>query len=1019
MAVNFGANTSRYYRVPGHADFTLPTSGWTWIEVVEAVDQTLANPSYVLSTGQFAAANTINLYRGSNGSTAQVNVNGQSSATGATGIPTTGKRLLYTSNVDGTVRVGTIALDTLVHAIGGSFTQSSASNGGDIIIGGRADFDTERFWSGGVSWLALLNKGLTRDELMAIVQGESLTGEHGSSIVELWDFATADAEIIGQYAGHIATRNGTGYGADLDDPLPYTTSGLVITDPPVPYASGPLRPLVAAMPEKTWAKVNTNSFSAAWAPAELRPLYGAGNPTPSKIIEAWSGFAWDSNRGDLIIYGGGHANYSGNDVYRWRASTLEWERCSLPSEIELVPDSSAAYQAIDGAQNAPASAHTYSNNTFLPRLDRFLAFGGAVYNSGSHFVARDGDPLTTRRTGPYLFDPGKADPDKVGGTTGSHVQREGAYPEIVGGEMWGNRDWWANASTLQLVHVNGVTARADEFGKDVIYFGARLGTTTDQHLFRMQINDINDPTKDKIGRVGIYWSGSPQSAGAYDPVRKVFARNGGDSTTPLVYWSLTGSQVDNQSVSVSTAAGSMADFRDWYLDYIVGNPDATINKIGLDYDPVRGNFVMWFGGEAVWRFTPPTPLASTGWVAEQEITDTSPAVPQHKNTTGIFGKWRYIPGYDVFMGLEDNNDGEVWVYKPADWVAPPLPEPIELDAQSNTQVTVSSVLHGSLLLGAVALASSVALAALAVPASFSGTATQKTASQSELTTATHLHAESFTRHDQASALTTHLSLSGAGVQHSSAWAGLAVDVNLSGWAGSHAQSLADLLTGVTLSGQAALASSAQAAINLGEGLFGQARSGFAAQADLAAHSQFHSAAHVGANAVAALNALLSLQSDAPMRVFAQAAITQPSEFAGSAGTRLLSVADLSTWVDLHAAAGVRTDAAAAFAAGDSWLEGAAQADFSATGALSARNHLAAIASMRAVSAGDLSLRPGLRGEAASGWLAEAGLSSAIWFESEAVASIAATANLDGAPRSVPQSPRYTVTATRRNYCVAA
>ena len=43
-----------------------------------------------------------------------------------------------------------------------------------------------------------------------------------------------------------------------------------------------------------------------------------GHPGTRRIILAWSGFTWDPNRGDLLLYGGGHANYSGNDVYRWR-----------------------------------------------------------------------------------------------------------------------------------------------------------------------------------------------------------------------------------------------------------------------------------------------------------------------------------------------------------------------------------------------------------------------------------------------------------------------------------------------------------------------------------------------------------------------------------------------------------------------------------------------------------------------------------------------------------------------------
>ena len=59
--------------------------------------------------------------------------------------------------------------------------------------------------------------------------------------------------------------------------------------------------IIETLPEGSWAKVNLNQFSDVWTPAELRPLYGVSNPTPQSIIGAWSSFAWDSNRGDLII----------------------------------------------------------------------------------------------------------------------------------------------------------------------------------------------------------------------------------------------------------------------------------------------------------------------------------------------------------------------------------------------------------------------------------------------------------------------------------------------------------------------------------------------------------------------------------------------------------------------------------------------------------------------------------------------------------------------------------------------
>src|SRR3546814_4157205 len=73
--------------------------------------------------------------------------------------------------------------------------------------------------------------------------------------------------------------------------------------------------------------------------------------------------AWDSARGDLIFWGGGHANYPGNEIYLWHSSTLEWERASLPSEVVKVAD--ARFEAIDGYLNAPTSSHTYDNSEYL------------------------------------------------------------------------------------------------------------------------------------------------------------------------------------------------------------------------------------------------------------------------------------------------------------------------------------------------------------------------------------------------------------------------------------------------------------------------------------------------------------------------------------------------------------------------------------------------------------------------------------------------------------------------------
>ncbi len=256
--------------------------------------------------------------------------------------------------------------------------------------------------------------------------------------------------------------------------------------------------VLRATPEGNWVRVNQNLFSDVWTPVDLRPGFGG----PWAIINAWASFAWDPNRGDLIIFGGGHANYGGNDVYRWRGTTGLWERASLPSDLFLVNAAASLYETIDGPDHAPISSHTYDNNVFLPKLDRFLTFGGAAYNTGGRWVRQLPDG-SSRITGPYLFDPSLADGNKVGGITGSNVQRVPPFQNIVGGNMWSNRDSYITIPDYYppVSFVDGKTAYAEENGKDVVYVVARPGGTA-AYLYRYSISNLSDPSADLWTLVG-------------------------------------------------------------------------------------------------------------------------------------------------------------------------------------------------------------------------------------------------------------------------------------------------------------------------------------------------------------------------------------------------------------------------------------------------------------------------------------------------------------------------------------
>jgi hypothetical protein len=431
-----------------------------------------------------------------------------------------------------------------------------------------------------------------------------------------------------------------------------------------PYVgSGPLLPLILQMPQNSWLQVNTNFYSDVWTPDYLEPLDNGATHTPDRIILAWSSFAWDSNRGHLIIYGGGHANYSGNDVYRWHSSNLLWERAALPSEITVDPV--IGNTAIDGVYNAPISSHTYDNNIFLPLVDRFMTWGGAAYDNGQPYLTwLESDPTQSRLTGPYLFDPNQADGNKVGGTTGSNIKRVDPTP-ITGGQMWQNRDINKNIATQALpgTHVNGCTGYASEGGHDIVYTASAGRYSTNLDLYRYQVTNVANPTLDLSTRVGMFSIGvSGQTTCGYDPARKLFVRTGSNSV-PFQFWDLTTPGPTNPDHSVQIDS-TIASLQKWLTAQSLN-----IQNCAIEFDPVRGDFPLWCGAGVVWELhEPPSTNTTSGWTVTQRTP--SSAVPPGDIGTGIMGKWHYAPYYDVFVGLEDTYEGQIWIYKPSGWFQP-------------------------------------------------------------------------------------------------------------------------------------------------------------------------------------------------------------------------------------------------------------------------------------------------------------------------------------------------------------
>ena len=405
-----------------------------------------------------------------------------------------------------------------------------------------------------------------------------------------------------------------------------------------PQPSSAFEDIIFALPENEWVRLNVNRFQDVWTPVDQRPFESIAG-SPGSIILAWGSATWDSNRNEYIIWGGGHANYEGNEVYTWSAATLQWERASLPSQIVQI--SSARYETVDGYENAPISSHAYDNLEFLQIADRMVNFGGAAAHTGGGFVETDG----TTKTGPYFWDPSKADPNKVGGLTGSHVNPE-SFPDVLGGAMWENRETWNDISPIPGSMVQGTTDYAVIDGMDVVFVNPYS-----QGLFKYTVRDVNNPGLDTWERIGKVWdSYAGQGAGAYSPDHNIYVRT---SKTEFTFWDLDTAGPSNRNISFvpSDPTGQFVLNTNW----------------GMEYDPVRERFVLWQGDASIWYLEPPDQPGAFGWSLEKAPAPTleAPAIPSLFR--GVLGKWDYVDDYDIFVGVTDHITGDIWAYKPEGW----------------------------------------------------------------------------------------------------------------------------------------------------------------------------------------------------------------------------------------------------------------------------------------------------------------------------------------------------------------
>lgn len=302
-------------------------------------------------------------------------------------------------------------------------------------------------------------------------------------------------------------------------------------------------------------------------------LLEAVKPSPqppgsfSAIIEAWSGGAYDTKRDRLIIWGGGHSDYAGNEIYAFSVNSMTWSRASDPSANVGGDEASGLYP--DGK---PRSEHSYDHIVYVPSIDRFCSFGaGGTYPGGQ---------IGHSKTMCFDFDT----------------------------KTWEQKANTPNAATSAIAEYDPATQKVWMHG------------TLDRSFLAAW-----DPVKDAWTKYAAMDGGMEYYHTAAIGNGKMLALGAGE----LLQWDLA-----NPSKPPTKLATTGA------------REIESAQSPGFVYASKSGYFVAWNGGAALYALN----LASKAWTKVMP-TGSNKVVPTAADPRGTYGRFRYIPSQDAFIGV--------------------------------------------------------------------------------------------------------------------------------------------------------------------------------------------------------------------------------------------------------------------------------------------------------------------------------------------------------------------------------
>ena len=149
------------------------------------------------------------------------------------------------------------------------------------------------------------------------------------------------------------------------------------------------------------------------APGWTKVPTTAPNGAPPGGIAAYSGMAVNGRGHRLFLFGGGHNDYYGNEVWRLDLNSLEWSRDYAP-DIGANPPIEDIWPRVNASTlpggytdtMRPYSRHTYDSVHWLPDQQRLIVGGGSSYSgTGEYLWDHLGGPHLNAPKDTWFYDP--------------------------------------------------------------------------------------------------------------------------------------------------------------------------------------------------------------------------------------------------------------------------------------------------------------------------------------------------------------------------------------------------------------------------------------------------------------------------------------------------------------------------------------------------------------------------------------------------------------------------------------